>query len=293
MPFKSQGQRRKFARLLVEGRFRIRPLNGGTAKQEEGSCLNMSARRREVARRRLQSASEGALRNQDADGSLAQGSDSTTVSAESSRSSAPVPALRSINASPQLESSRRPQLVLRCGTHPHPESVVREDFEPMGVVGRSRPWSVELRHHRVDTAGVVTQHSPECAVGVRRRVGPEDQTVGCRITLQAVQHDTSLDTCDLALRINVAVAIGARPRSLPHRQRQDRLPWRGVRLPRSAGSSSSCAPRIVRELRDRLVRASTDCRAVRDRRVDLSVVRRSRCLRGSDRVGRTRSYSPR
>ena len=48
-----------------KGRFRIRPLKSGTAKQEEGSCLNMSARRREVARRRLQSASEGALRNQD------------------------------------------------------------------------------------------------------------------------------------------------------------------------------------------------------------------------------------
>jgi len=39
MPFKSQAQRRKFAQLLVDGKYRTRPLRNGIAKRDARSCL--------------------------------------------------------------------------------------------------------------------------------------------------------------------------------------------------------------------------------------------------------------
>ncbi len=80
----------------------------------------------------------------------------------------------------------------------HPVAVVGEHLELVDVVGRPRPRAVELRHDRVDAAGVVADHPAERAVVVRRRIGPEGEIVLLRsCPRRSIEHDTRLDARSL------------------------------------------------------------------------------------------------
>ena len=70
------------------------------------------------------------------------------------------------------------QLLLLVDADPEPLAVVGDDLQCVDVVRRAWPGTIQLRLHRVHTAGVVAQVAADRAPRVRRRVGPEHQPGG-------------------------------------------------------------------------------------------------------------------
>jgi hypothetical protein len=95
------------------------------------------------------------------------------------------------------------QFVVCRRPDPHLQPVVGQDLEAVGVVRHAAARPVELRHDRVDAAGVVAEHAAERAAVVGGGIGTEGQTDARRLSAKGVQHDAGLDTRDAGLRIDV------------------------------------------------------------------------------------------
>ena len=100
-------------------------------------------------------------------------------------------------ATPSGFSADPSQIIGRSLPDFHAHAVVGDDFEFFDVVvGLSR-------HHRVDAAGIVSDHAPEGAAVVGCRVGCEGQMIFFGGVAEMIENDTGLDASDAAGGINL------------------------------------------------------------------------------------------
>jgi len=78
---------------------------------------------------------------------------------------------------------------------PHPQPVVREDVEFFDVIDSPSA------HHGVCATGIVSDHAPEGALLVRRRVWSESQVMMLGSIIQIIVNDSRFDVREFPFRI--------------------------------------------------------------------------------------------
>src|SRR5581483_1113605 len=98
---------------------------------------------------------------------------------------------------PPASADDLPELVLAGRADRHPEPVVREDLEPLGVVDRL------AARQRVGPAGVVSDHSAERTMIVRLWIGPEGQAVRLCGVAQRVANRPGKNARETTMRVEL------------------------------------------------------------------------------------------